>query len=767
MSESVLLRHGMEENAGGHDDKDEDENGGTEARRNMRKHNSNSRIRGMENTGGLSCHLGSALQLLYHGCHIQRYVVDTAAAAAPHSNEEDHVRTLIRSVALRELGRLCTSLAAAATVHPNKDGSFSSSFTHEDNAVVTAVNPLALYRVLSSPSPSDQKTHHTNMANNAISFLNSKALGDAALAVRTLLGLISNCLDHEMMTTTTMTTTTMSEEEEQESKMFWTAAFDLFQASFVTRVTQQIIGTCTTSTTTTTATQQETNMNTRTTATTTTTQRRQRQRQQPLQERTLMVPLAIPVVGNYPTVESSLDIFFHRPISGYQWSTTTTTTTDSVESTHSSIPTTHEDDSNNSKQQHDDETNDDDDDDNEENNFNDSKSISHEEEQNEDSTCSSDSSCSDSDDSLSSSSSTSSEENRSDDEEVWNTYQETRFVSLPPQHLPLHLKRFQFQPSSGGGGGVQFVSQVMNVPLELNLQPYCTTTTTPLSPPDETKNNGSDCTCSGAHYHLTGAIVHVGVAPDDRTSHDAQESSEEPFGHCIALVRVPLDQDTTTTTATTTHMKSKQQQQYGWVQLDDEDVLYVAHASDHSMPHDDAPAGLETDRMSALTLDEEQHGQDEEEQQQEEATTLLAYTEQDVLDLLSGRRTKGLFHSKRVHHETAMVMEAAAATVLLYSRVGQECPTHHDSENPMKRLTQILRETTFDMMDPQERLVGRRVGIQWAKGNIYWGTVMAYDATTGKHRVKYDDGDIRDYTLSKKKVTWGDDKDSSSSSPPP
>eukprot|EP00978_Attheya_sp_CCMP212_P049678 scaffold695992_cov118-Attheya_sp.AAC.2 len=199
--------------------------------------------------------------------------------------------------------------------------------------------------------------------------------------------------------------------------------------------------------------------------------------------------------------------------------------------------------------------------------------------------------------------------------------------------------------------------------------------------------------------------------------------------------------------------------------------MYVAHASDPSLPHHDASTGLpEADRMSALTLDEEHHGQDEKEEQQQEATTSFAYTEEDVLDLLSGRRTKGLFRSKRVQNETdpedVVMEEAAAATVLWYSRVGQECPIHHDgTENPMKRLTQIWTETTFDTMDPEERLVGRRLGIQWAKGKLYWGSVISHDATTGKHRVQYDDGDIRDYTLSKKTVTWDDDKDSSSSSP--
>lgn len=53
-----------------------------------------------------------------------------------------------------------------------------------------------------------------------------------------------------------------------------------------------------------------------------------------------------------------------------------------------------------------------------------------------------------------------------------------------------------------------------------------------------------------------------------------------------------------------------------------------------------------------------------------------------------------------------------------------------------------------------ESLVGRKLKISWAKGRFYSGIVADYDGATGKHRVLYDDGDVREYDLQTKTVEW-------------
>jgi hypothetical protein len=50
--------------------------------------------------------------------------------------------------------------------------------------------------------------------------------------------------------------------------------------------------------------------------------------------------------------------------------------------------------------------------------------------------------------------------------------------------------------------------------------------------------------------------------------------------------------------------------------------------------------------------------------------------------------------------------------------------------------------------------VGKRLQVQWAKGAWYSGVVVAFDPTTGRHTVRYDDGDVRTYQLRKKTMEW-------------
>ena len=50
----------------------------------------------------------------------------------------------------------------------------------------------------------------------------------------------------------------------------------------------------------------------------------------------------------------------------------------------------------------------------------------------------------------------------------------------------------------------------------------------------------------------------------------------------------------------------------------------------------------------------------------------------------------------------------------------------------------------------RKSLVGKRVSVLWAQGKRYEGTVTKYDASSGKHHVRYDDGDMKSYIMAEK-----------------
>jgi hypothetical protein len=59
-----------------------------------------------------------------------------------------------------------------------------------------------------------------------------------------------------------------------------------------------------------------------------------------------------------------------------------------------------------------------------------------------------------------------------------------------------------------------------------------------------------------------------------------------------------------------------------------------------------------------------------------------------------------------------------------------------------------LAKSYIDWMRPDD-IVGRHLRIKWAKGKFYPGTVASYNQETGKHQVRYADGDVKDTYLRK------------------
>jgi Ubiquitin carboxyl-terminal hydrolase len=102
-----------------------------------------------------------------------------------------------------------------------------------------------------------------------------------------------------------------------------------------------------------------------------------------------------------------------------------------------------------------------------------------------------------------------------------------------------------------------------------------------------------------------------------------------------------------------------------------------------------------------------------------------------VLDVCSGRPTEMM---------EEYTNNCCCATVLAYSRTCQCTNTF--------ALLQELRQ------EQQSSLIGKRLRIRWKSGKYYSGVVVSYNDKSGKHRIDYDDGDVREYTLSKKTIQW-------------
>jgi hypothetical protein len=105
---------------------------------------------------------------------------------------------------------------------------------------------------------------------------------------------------------------------------------------------------------------------------------------------------------------------------------------------------------------------------------------------------------------------------------------------------------------------------------------------------------------------------------------------------------------------------------------------------------------------------------------------VIPVPDNSVLDFVNGQQTK---------------MEGSyCATVLAFSRAC-ECT------DTLPLLHELRQEA-------QSSLIGKRLRIRWKSGKYYSGIVEAYNDKSGKHRIEYDDGDVREYTLSKKTVQW-------------
>mmetsp|Transcript_24861 Transcript_24861/g.37551 ORF Transcript_24861/g.37551 Transcript_24861/m.37551 type:complete len:445 (-) Transcript_24861:72-1406(-) len=118
-----------------------------------------------------------------------------------------------------------------------------------------------------------------------------------------------------------------------------------------------------------------------------------------------------------------------------------------------------------------------------------------------------------------------------------------------------------------------------------------------------------------------------------------------------------------------------------------------------------------------------------------------------LLELLAGRSST-FAHLENYRFTTVLATYnnrgAERLSVEFLDRLRCELVTHKNQD----------RDETSSIVQWDEALVGRRLGVRWSKGKFYSGIISKYDKDTGKHTVVYDDGEVREYKLSKKTIAW-------------
>lgn len=96
------------------------------------------------------------------------------------------------------------------------------------------------------------------------------------------------------------------------------------------------------------------------------------------------------------------------------------------------------------------------------------------------------------------------------------------------------------------------------------------------------------------------------------------------------------------------------------------------------------------------------------------------------------------------------------ASLLVYAVKDDGFHDNKPFENDILNSWNERNKQLASQLAAQQTLVGKRLKVKWAKGKFYAGNVTRYDASTGKHEVTYDDGDVKEYNLAKKTIEWID-----------
>jgi hypothetical protein len=238
-------------------------------------------------------------------------------------------------------------------------------------------------------------------------------------------------------------------------------------------------------------------------------------------------------------------------------------------------------------------------------------------------------------------------------------------------------------------------------------------------------------------------LLHIERPPP----HDIMQQMQSPTTDASPMlyVKVPLELETTTTLHHVDNNSLPKLSLQGAILQ----VVEEVDSDDDNLQEDDVEV------HSVVLLKSPQQ------QQQQQQWTLM---DDDRCQVVSEDRAMKLLEGTIQEHRNDGQNSSSSsgktyfgATLLVYS-------VPEEQQDDWKELTQSIQRQMLKIpldSNAEEHLVGRRLKIKWAKDKFYAGVVIKYDAASGKHQVLYDDGDLREYVLSKKTVEWIDQSSSS------
>jgi hypothetical protein len=249
--------------------------------------------------------------------------------------------------------------------------------------------------------------------------------------------------------------------------------------------------------------------------------------------------------------------------------------------------------------------------------------------------------------------------------------------------------------------------RIVDIPLHLDTELFVSKVASSSSEAEQ-EEEGWGIVSSTPQLTLQGAIIQVLDVKhtNDNKVMSTREDDLDVEGHCITLLRT----DTVHTIKTESDVKS-------------------------TTGHEDVTAGTAT----WVLIDDEDCN---------------AVEHHRALSLMGG--TMEVTTDDGDHHEDGIVAQKFyAATLLVYAIPGDD-PGWDCLIEDIANGWKSQKRTNVSKPGPTQ-LVGKRLRVKWAKGKFYSGRITHYDVSTGKHRVMYDDGDVKEYNLAKKTIEWLDD----------
>eukprot|EP00980_Cylindrotheca_fusiformis_P001844 scaffold414_cov109-Cylindrotheca_fusiformis.AAC.7 len=130
----------------------------------------------------------------------------------------------------------------------------------------------------------------------------------------------------------------------------------------------------------------------------------------------------------------------------------------------------------------------------------------------------------------------------------------------------------------------------------------------------------------------------------------------------------------------------------------------------------------------------------------DESCTLIE-TESTALQMLSG-----MTDDDTGNYFCATLVVYGNNTNINNNRSSSSSLTRRDDDEIRNEKISALVQTIQNQTP--EDLIGKRLRVKWAASKYYEGIVQSYNPIHGKHVILYDDGDEREYDLSKKTIEW-------------